>query len=186
MPVFDSVCSFYLFSHQTRIDYTVRSCEYSLACQFHGFRVKVKNLPKTLASKPFGSSTGTPGITISINRTQSISRTYSCTQNVSISAINAAIGWSQSSSESMSISNGGSWKVPKKVNKKTVKNGILEGYIYLDRCEYKIMRRTVTTGHGGRQGLTRYYGKWEDWKTGCIACKARPYDVLFKTRCIYK
>lgn len=149
--------------------------------------VAVKKLDdKVLCSTPFATVTGDPNVTISITRTQSVSRTYSCKVNVTIKEINAALGWSKSETDEVSVSNGGSWKVPSKENGKKVAKGTLQGYVYMDRYEYKIMRRTVTIGHGGRGGMSVRYGKWEDWKTGCIACKARPNDIYYKKTVTYK
>jgi len=147
--------------------------------------VPVKKLGRVLSSSYFASVEGTPGITISITKTQSVARSYSCTLNVSIKEINTALGWSKSTTDQVSVSNGGSWKVPSKYKNKSVTRGVLRGYVYMDRYEYKIMRRTMTIGSGGR-GKTVSYGKWEDWKTGCIAYKARTNDIYYKASYIYK
>ncbi len=166
-------------------------CVFSVAPVFAGtsyeYRaVKVKPLSKQLSTSCYASAEGGPGVTISISTSKSVSRSYSCTTNVSVKAINTAIGWSQSTSDSVNVTKGGSWKVPAKANGKAVKKGILKGYVYLDRYEYKIQRRTVNTISRAHSGSYKKYGSWTDWKKGCIAYKARLNDVSFRTSYVYK
>lgn len=166
-------------------------CVFSIAPAFadtsYDYRVvKVKSLSKQLSTSYFASVQGSPGITLSITSSKSVSRSYSCTANVSVKAINTAIGWSQSASDQLSITKGGSWKVPAKANGKAVKTGTLRGYVYLDRYEYKIQRRTVTTVGRAHSGSHKKYGAWTDWKTGCIACKARLNDIAYNYSYTYK
>lgn len=160
----------------------------SAANSYYQYRaVKVKNLTKELSSTPFATTKGQPGITININSGKSVSRTYSYNVNggVSYEAINAAIGWSKGTTDGVNISNGGSWKVPAKNGSKKVKYGVLKGFFYYDRVEYKIQKRKVSSYHAGRGGTRVTYGKWEDCKTKCIARKVRRNDAVYTKSFIY-
>lgn len=161
----------------------------SAATDYQYKSVKVKNLSKELSNTAFASVQGNPGVTLSITTSKSFSRSYSYTLSgkVGINDINASIGWSKQTTDTISISKGGSWKVPSKANNRNVKYGNLKGFMYYDRVEYKVQRRTVTKisrAHGG--GYQTKYGNWENYKTGCIAKKASPNSVAYRTYYTYK
>ena len=150
--------------------------------------VKVRNLSKELSKTPLATNQGQPGITLTINASRSVSRTYSSTANggVKVADINASIGWTKSTTDSVTISNGGSWKVPYKSNNRNVKNGVLRAYCYYDRVEYKIQRQEINQTGGGRGGMRVTRGPWKDYQTGCIAKKARVNDIVFTRTLNYK
>lgn len=70
-------------------------------------------------STSLATAKGTPGITVSITQTKSVSTTLSSNFGASNSLISSAVGWSVTGSTSISI--GGSAKVPSKHNNKSVK-----------------------------------------------------------------
>ena len=165
---------------------TAVAADASALTWFYQYKVeKVQNLPKELSTTAFATSQGEPGITISINASKSVSRSYSYTisGSVKVKDVNAGIGWTNSRSDSVSITNGGSWKVPAKVSGKKVKMGILKGYFYYDRVEYRVFRRRV---YVNAPTMTIVFGKWTVYKTGCIAKKVRSNDVVYKKTYQYK
>ena len=146
--------------------------------------VKVKTISKKRSSSPFGSISASPGLTISLTASKSISRTYSNTANIGVTVkqLNAAMGWSNSKSDTVSVSKAAAWKVPSKAKDskgktRAVKQGHLKGYTLIETVRYKTMRRTVTTTYPW--GLPKIVkGPWKDYKYG-TATKADPTHITY-------
>ena len=81
---------------------------------------------------------GEPGITVSIEKTKSVSTTLSATFGATHSAISAAVGWDVTGSESVSIK--GSAKVPSKHNDKIVKTMTLHAKPVYKVKEFDVYR----------------------------------------------
>ena len=142
--------------------------------------VKVRDLPRRMADKPIDRVWGEPKHKLSIKRSKEWTRSYSVSAKVSIKEIGTEIGWGADAKDTVKIESGDEWTVPEKVGKKKVKKASLDVYVYLDRVEYKIQRRAW------RVDIPVRYGKWEDWKTGCIAEKACEDEFEFKNTYVYK
>ena len=142
--------------------------------------VKVRDIPRRMADKPIDRVWGEPKHKLSIKRSKEWTRSYSVSAKVSIKEIGTEIGWGADAKDTVKIESGDEWTVPEKVGKKKVKKASLDVYVYLDRVEYKIQRRAW------RVDIPVRYGKWEDWKTGCIAEKTCEDEFEFKNTYVYK
>ena len=133
----------------------------------------VKNGSDYIGTSKIATVSGTPGMTISISKTKTVGRTYSVTAGtVSKSQINAAVGYSVSGSDSISIS--GSYKVPKKYNGRNVKSASLNAYVIYKTKNFTVQRRKV-------QNVLQ--SPWTDYGSGY---SRKPYGISFRKTYIYK
>lgn len=141
---------------------------------YYKYRVtNVKNGSDYTGTSKIATVSGTPGMTISISKTKTVGRTYSVTAGtVSESQINAAVGYSVSGSDSISIS--GSYKVPKKYNGRKVKSASLNAYVIYKTKNFTVQRRKV-------QNVLQF--PWTDYGSGY---SRKPYGISFTKTYIYK
>lgn len=141
---------------------------------YYKYRVtNVKNGSDYTGTSKIATVSGTPGMTISISKTKTVGRTYSVTVGtVSESQINAAVGYSVSGSDSISIS--GSYKVPKKYNGRKVKSASLNAYVIYKTKNFTVQRRKV-------QNVLQF--PWTDYGSGY---SRKPYGISFTKTYIYK
>ena len=141
---------------------------------YYRYRVtNVRNGNDYTGTSKIATVSGTPGMTISISKTKTIGRTYSVTAGtVSKSQINAAVGYSVSGSDSISIS--GSYKVPKKYNGRNVKSASLDAYVIYKTKNFTVQRRKV-------QNVLQF--PWTDYGSGY---SRKPYGISFRKTCTYK
>lgn len=141
---------------------------------YYKYRVtNVRNGSDYTGTSKIATVSGTPGMTISISKTKTVGRTYSVTVGtVSKSQINAAVGYSVSGSDSISIS--GAYKVPKKCNGKNVKSASLNAYVIYKTKNFTVQRQKV-------QNVLHF--SWTDYGSGY---SRKPYGISFRKTYIYK
>lgn len=98
----------------------------------------VVNKGNVTGTSDLAMAIGEPGITVSIEKTKSVSTTLSATFGATYGAISAAVGWDVTGSESISIK--GSAKVPSKHNNKKVKTMTLHAKPIYNVKEFDVYR----------------------------------------------
>lgn len=134
--------------------------------------VNVKNKPDFIGSKVLAKAIGKPGDTVSISRTQGVTRTYSVSGSIGdktswANTISAAVGYNVAKSDNISIS--GNRKVPSKVGGKKVKEMHYKAYAIYEVKSYDIQ---INKGK-----------KWEKCGSGTAM---RAYGIKFEHDYIYK
>lgn len=130
---------------------------------------KVRKISDYTGKNRIASSDGTPGITIKISKSRTISRSISGTFGAPRWVISAAIGWNVSASDTIAVE--GSYKVPKKIGKKYVKKAILNAYTKYARKRYDVYYGYPNTRFAKKKGTGTAY---------------KPIGVTFKKKIIYK
>lgn len=87
-------------------------------------------------SNKIAEASGSPGITLTIEKTVGVSNTYSCASGVDTGTINACVGFNVTSSESISVS--GSYTVPSRLNGRNVSVGHLIAYPLYDCYSFDV------------------------------------------------
>lgn len=115
------------------------------------------------------TTSGGPGVTLSISQTKSISTQLSSSFGASNKVISAGVGWNVTGSSSISIS--GSYKVPSKIGNKKVKS-----------CKFTA-NTVYKTKQFDVQKMAWNSTKWAKQGTGTVK---KAYGVSFKKSFTYK
>lgn len=91
---------------------------------------------ETVGKKVLWKTAGDPGITISLAKSLSVSTGVTATFGMPIKEMNAQIGFTIN--KTVTVTNTGSYKVPKKHKGKKVKKATVEAYALYDNWSYKV------------------------------------------------
>lgn len=147
----------------------------TMATTIYRYRISnVQSASDWTGSTVIATAKGTPGTTLSISQTESISNTYSTSVSVDLtSEISSAVGFSVTSSTSITIS--GSDTVPSTHDGKQVSTMSLNARTIYKKVTFSIDR------HKSVGGLN--YGWTNGWGSGSAS---KPYGVSFSKTYTYK
>ena len=96
----------------------------------------VKNTGETLGDVKYTSDEGTPGVSVGMNRSKSISASCSVSGIPILKAVSAKLGFNVTGSYSVGVSS--SWVVPERWNGKKVKYGYIVAKPVYDNWKYSV------------------------------------------------